>query len=79
MGNVQGLHGLSQFFRLGQCASQVGFGQQAGEFFTTVARRQIVGAAHIRLQRPGHRLQTTVADQVTIAVVKLLEMININQ
>ena len=56
-----------------------GFGQHAGELFTTIACHQVCRAAQAGLECTGHQAQRVVPGLVAIAVVEQLEKIHIQQ
>ena len=71
-------HGLHQVHGQEARATTVGFGQQHGEFFAAVARRQVGRAVHGLLYGLRHGLQATVARRVAVVIVVLLEGIDID-
>ena len=74
----QGLHAAAQRLGLVGSACCITLGQQADELFSAIARHQVVRARQPLAQHFSHRFQAGIALRVTVHIVVLLEVVQID-
>lgn len=60
-------------------AFRIGVGQEQHELFAAVAGCQICRPANLRVQDPRQRTQAGISGLVTIMIIELLEIVDVDQ